>query len=83
MKKTAPPPDKLADLLARCYPVTLYPEVEGGYTAQIEQLPGCISQGETLEEAMTMINDARHLWIETALATGIFVPTPVDGAVRH
>lgn len=75
-------PEKLADLLARRYPVTLHPEAEGGYTAQIERLPGCISQGETLEEAMAMIDDARRLWIETAVEEGNPVPAPDDDAAH-
>ena len=32
------------------YPISIYPEEEGGYTALIPDLPGCITQGETLEE---------------------------------
>jgi antitoxin HicB len=28
-------------------------------------LPGCISQGDTLEEAIANINEARELWLET------------------
>lgn len=47
------------------YPISLYPEEEGGYTATIPDLPGCMTQGETLEEAIENINEARELWIET------------------
>lgn len=46
------------------YPISLYPEDEG-YTVLIADLPGCITQGETLEEAIENINEARELWIET------------------
>jgi antitoxin HicB len=38
---------------------------EGGYFVQIEDLPGCYSQGETVEEAMEMIEEARQLWMES------------------
>jgi predicted RNase H-like HicB family nuclease len=47
------------------YPISIYPEDEG-YTVIIPDLPGCITQGETLEEAIENINEARKLWIETA-----------------
>lgn len=47
------------------YPMSVYPEAEGGYTIIIPDLPGCMSQGETLEEAMNNINEARELWLET------------------
>ncbi|WP_353932852.1 type II toxin-antitoxin system HicB family antitoxin [Okeanomitos corallinicola TIOX110] len=58
------------------YPVTLYPDAEGGYVAQIKELPGCLTQGETLEETMTNINEARELWIETAYEAGDNIPLP-------
>jgi predicted RNase H-like HicB family nuclease len=47
------------------YPVTVYPDTDGGYVAEIQDLPGCLTQGETLEETMTNINEARELWLET------------------
>jgi antitoxin HicB len=47
------------------YPMSVYPEAEGGYTIIIPDLPGCMSQGETLEEAVNNINEARELWLET------------------
>lgn len=52
------------------YPITFYPEKEGGYTAIIRDLPGCMTQGETLSEAMEHIEEARELWIETVYETG-------------
>ncbi|MGK7958478.1 MAG: type II toxin-antitoxin system HicB family antitoxin [Crocosphaera sp.] len=47
------------------YPISIYPEDEGGYTALIPDLSGCITQGETLEEVVINIEEARELWIET------------------
>jgi antitoxin HicB len=58
------------------YPVTLYPDPEGGYVAQIKDLPGCLTQGETLEETMVNINEARELWIETAYENDDNIPLP-------
>ena len=52
------------------YSITLHPNSEGGYVAEIKDLPGCISQGETLEEAMGNMSEARQLWIETAYDCG-------------
>jgi antitoxin HicB len=37
------------------YPISFYPESEGDYTVTIKDIPGCISQGETLSEAMENI----------------------------
>ncbi|HAZ47987.1 MAG TPA: toxin-antitoxin system HicB family antitoxin [Cyanobacteria bacterium UBA11369] len=58
------------------YPVTLYPASEGGYVAQIKDLPGCLTQGETAEEVIENINEARELWIETAYESGDDIPLP-------
>lgn len=58
------------------YPVTLYPDPEGGYVAQIKDLPGCLTQGETLDETVANINEARELWIETAYESGDEIPLP-------
>jgi|WetSurMetagenome_2_1015567.scaffolds.fasta_scaffold00832_13 antitoxin HicB len=60
------------------YPITLHPATEGGYAVEIEDLPGCISQGETVEEATEMIEEARRLWLESAYEDGIDIPLPRD-----
>lgn len=46
------------------YPISIYPE-EDRYTVMIPDLPGCMTQGETLEECIVNIEEARELWIET------------------
>ena len=40
------------------YTVELEPQKEGGYTVTVPALPGCISEGDTLEEALGNIKDA-------------------------
>lgn len=58
------------------YPVVLVPEPEGGFTALIPDLPGCASVGETPEEALRGVEEARRLWLEVALEYGDQVPLP-------
>jgi predicted RNase H-like HicB family nuclease len=58
------------------YPVTLIPAEEGGYAVEIEDLPGCYSQGETVEEAIEMIEEARQLWMESMYEDGQEIPLP-------
>ena len=58
------------------YPVTFEAAPEGGYFVQIKDLPGCYSQGETLQEAMEMIEEARQLWLESAYENGLDIPLP-------
>ena len=40
------------------YTVVFEPSEEGGYVASVPVLPGCLSQGETFEEATKMIKEA-------------------------
>ena len=44
--------------------VILEPAEEGGYTVCVPSLPGCISEGETEEEALANINEAIELYLE-------------------
>ena len=44
--------------------VVLEPSDEGGYTAVVPSLPGCISEGETKDEALENIKEAIKLYIE-------------------
>jgi predicted RNase H-like HicB family nuclease len=69
-------PSTLTDYLSLHYPITFYPETEGGYTVIIQDLPGCLSTGETLQEAMDNILDAKQQWFETALKYGDPIPLP-------
>ena len=44
--------------------VYLEPSDEGGYTAVVPSLPGCISEGETKEKALQNIREAIELYLE-------------------
>ena len=44
--------------------VVLEPSDEGGYTVLVPSLPGCISEGETLDEALVNIREAIELYLE-------------------
>ena len=54
----------------------LSPEDGGGYLATVPDLPGCMSDGETPEEAVRNVRDAIAAWIEEARATGRPIPAP-------
>jgi predicted RNase H-like HicB family nuclease len=44
--------------------VVLEPSDEGGYTVYVPTLPGCISEGDTVEEALANIKEAVELYLE-------------------
>jgi antitoxin HicB len=76
--KTQIKPGTLQDYLKLSYPITLYPEPDGGYTVMLADLPGCMSQGDTLEEAVTNIHEAKAAWMETAWDCGDMIPLPTS-----
>lgn len=56
------------------YTVVLQRESDGGYVASVPVLPGCVSQGDTREEALQNIREAIELYIEDCVAAGDAVP---------
>jgi predicted RNase H-like HicB family nuclease len=60
---------------AHHYTIILHPDRdEGGYTVTVPALSGCVTQGETLEEAIAMAKDAIRLYIEALILDGMPVP---------
>jgi predicted RNase H-like HicB family nuclease len=62
------------------YTRELLPEPEGGWFVRIKELPGCMSQGETPQEAITQIEEALVLWLEAALEANRPIPEPKPDA---
>ena len=61
------------------YPVIIepLPQIEGGgFVALVPDLPGCMSDGETIEEAARNVQDAIIAWIEAAQSLNRPVPVP-------
>ena len=56
------------------YKVVLEPQEEGGYTVFVPTLPGCVSQGETAEEAMSNIREAIEVYLESLKEHGTPLP---------
>ena len=52
--------------------VILEPSEEGGYTALVPALPGCISEGDSREQALRNIRDAIALYLESVEDDGVF-----------
>ena len=58
------------------YAVSVYPEETGMYSVMIPELPGCMSQGKTIEEAFNNLEKARRYWITRAWHSGNRIPLP-------
>jgi antitoxin HicB len=60
------------------YTIRLKKNSDGSYFAEIEELPGCMTEGDTEEEAIKMIEDAKTAWLKVALQRKLNIPEPVS-----
>ncbi len=58
------------------YTIELIPEEDGTYFVKVKELPGCMSYGDTAEEAIKMIREAMIGWLESAIERGLEIPLP-------
>ncbi len=65
---------KEEELLA--YPAVFYLAEDGGYSVEVPDLKGCISEGETLAEAIDMVTEAASGWVLDELEDGKKAPKP-------
>lgn len=61
------------------YKMEIVPDIEeGGFVAMFPDLPGCITVGDTIDEVITNIIDAKKAWIVAELEEGRIIPEPKD-----
>lgn len=58
------------------YTIRLKQNQDGSYFAEIEELSGCMSEGDTKEKALEMIEDAKKAWLQIAVERNITIPEP-------
>lgn len=58
------------------YHIELIPDEDGYWFARIPLLKGCMTNGASREEALDLLDDAKQLWLETALSLGMTIPEP-------
>lgn len=66
----------ISHYLSLPYSIHIQPEAEGGFFARVEELKGCMTQGESMEEVARNIRAAMEAWLTTALDRGIAIPEP-------
>jgi antitoxin HicB len=64
------------ELLKQPYTRIVRPAEEGGFVAEMLEFPGCVTQGETVEEAYTNLEEAARGWLEAVIDIGQNVPEP-------
>ena len=63
------------------YTVVLLADAEKGYTAVVPALPGCISEGDSVEEALDMVAEAISLYLESLQEHGEEIPAENSGTL--
>lgn len=58
------------------YIIELIPDDDGYWFARIPLLEGCMTNGESREDALALLDDAKRLWLETSLELGKPIPEP-------
>jgi len=58
------------------YTIRLKQNEDGSYFVEIEELPGCMTEGDNKEEVLDLIEDAKRAWITVALKRKISIPEP-------
>jgi len=58
------------------YPIRFIPNEDGSFYADIPDLPGCMTEGNNLDDAFHMIEDAKREWLEATLDSGMKIPLP-------
>lgn len=62
------------------YPAVFHPEDVGGYSVDFPDLLGCVTEGDTLEEAIRMAEDALRIYLYSLKEDGEAAPEPSDPA---
>lgn len=63
------------------YPACFYPCAEGGYTVIFPDLPGCVTEGDTLVEAIDVAADAASGWVLDSVENG--EPAPKASNIKN
>ena len=58
------------------YPFLVAGNNKEGYVASAIDLTGCLTYGDTMEELMENIQDAKRAWLEAAMEMGVEIPEP-------
>jgi predicted RNase H-like HicB family nuclease len=60
--------------------IVVHPAKEGGFWVEVPALPGCVSQGETMDELLANVREAIAAWLEAGVS--VAEPKPERRAVE-
>ncbi len=67
---------RIAEIVQRPYRKVITGGAEEGFLIKVPDLPGCMTAGETMEEAVAMLPEAMAAWLAVALEDGDAIPEP-------
>ena len=67
--------EEIRSILRQPYRRVLVPDEEAGFTAFIQEFPGCIAEGDTPAEAYANLERAAESWLEGVIERGFVVPS--------
>lgn len=70
---------RMQAVMRRSYHRLVVGDPEEGYLARVHEWPGCLTAGETPEEAIRNLEEAMRLWLRMSLQDGDDIPEPAAG----
>ena len=74
--------ERIAEIISQPYHRLITGEPTEGYLGEVLELEGCVTAGETAQEALDNLDEAMAVWLESALVHGDPIPEPSAGTVR-
>ena len=68
----------VATYMSLPYTYEVTPNPSGAFVASVKELPGCMSQGDTIEHATSRLRELMKLWFSVCLEDGTEIPVPED-----
>lgn len=67
----------VAHYMALPYTYEVIPDPSGAFVVLVKELPGCMTQGDTVEHAKRRLRELMELWFSVCLEDGVEIPEPV------
>lgn len=68
---------EVAEFVNQPWTIEVRPYEDGSYFARVMELPGCMTEADTPSEVLDALEEARALWLESALEHGDSIPEPL------
>jgi antitoxin HicB len=69
---------EVVERLYQPWTIEIHPYSDGGYFARVLELPGCMTEGDSKQDVLEMIEEATAEWLATAFELGLPIPEPMS-----